>query len=144
MENKKRKSFKQYKELCLKDKIEVINFLKNNSQRAAAKQFQISKSCVCNISKRKFEYLRRFEENENASMSRKIRKTAYFEVNRATFEWFKKMQGMNARVSGPLLQEAALEFSKRLNVENFTASYGWLECFKKRHNIVQVNSKELR
>lgn len=139
MENKKdeSKKSKQYKELCLKDKIEVINFLKNNSQRTAAEKFQISKTCVSNILKRKSEYLQRFEENENESMSRKIRKTNNFEVNQATFEWFKKMRGMNARVSGPLLQEAASEFSKKLNVENFIASNGWLESFKKRHNISQ-------
>ena len=67
MENKKdeSKKSKQYKELCLKDKIEVINFLKNNSQRTAAEKFQISKTCVSNILKRKSEYLQRFEENEN-------------------------------------------------------------------------------
>lgn len=134
MENKKSK---QYKELCLKDKIEVINFLRNNSQRAAAEKFQISKTCVSNIFKRKSEYLQRFEENENESRSRKIRKNDNFEVNTATFEWFKKMRGMNARLSGPLLQEAALEFAKKLNVENFSASNGWLESFKKRHNISQ-------
>ena len=51
MENKKdeSKKSKQYKELCLKDKIEVINFLKKNSQRTAAEKFQISKTCVSNI-----------------------------------------------------------------------------------------------
>ena len=68
-------------------------------------------------------------------MSRKIHKTNNFEVNQATFEWLKKMRWMNARVSGHLLQEAASEFSKKLNVENFNASNGWLEFFKKRHNI---------
>ncbi len=52
MENEKSKS-KQYKELCLKDKIEVINFLKNNIQRAAAEKFEISKTCVNNILKEK-------------------------------------------------------------------------------------------
>ena len=46
-------------------------------------------------------------------MSRKTRKTKYFEVNQATFEWLKKMRGMNARVSGPLLQEVTSELKKK-------------------------------
>lgn len=134
MESRKRK---QYKELCLEKKLEVLKFLEKNSQRAAAEKFQISKTCVSNINNRKSEYLQRAENNENGALSRKIRKTNNFEVNLATFEWFKRMRGMNARISGPMLQEAASDFAKKIGVEEFTASNGWLESFKKRHNISQ-------
>lgn len=128
---------KKYKELCLKEKLELLKFLENNSHRAAAERFQISKTCVSKINKRRSEYLQRSEENENATRSRKIRKTSNYDINQASFEWFKRMRGMNARVSGPMLQEVALDFSKKLGVEKFTASNGWLESFKKRHNISQ-------
>ena len=69
MENKKdeSKKSKQHKKLCLKDKIEVINFLKNNSHKTATGKFQISKTCVSNVFKRKSENLQRFEKNENKS-----------------------------------------------------------------------------
>ena len=86
MENKKdeSKKSKQHKKLCLKDKIEVINFLKNNSQKTAAEKFHVRKTCVSSELKRKLEYLQRFKENE--SRSRKIRKIDNFEMNQATFE----------------------------------------------------------
>lgn len=44
---------------------------------------------------------------------------------------------MNARVSGPMIQEAASDFTNKFGIEEFTASNGWLESFKKRHNISQ-------
>ncbi|KAJ4428282.1 hypothetical protein ANN_24300 [Periplaneta americana] len=34
-----------------------------------------------------------------------------------------------------MIQEKALEIAKELNVRNFVASNGWLECFRKRYNI---------
>ena len=42
-------------------------------------------------------------------------------------------------VSGPLLQEEALEIAKALRVDDFHASNGWLEKWKKRYNIVNMN-----
>ena len=35
-----------------------------------------------------------------------------------------------------MIQERALKFASDLNVESFKASNGWLESFKKRHNII--------
>ena len=68
----------------------------------------------------------------------RFKKKNNFEVNLATFEWFKKMRTMNDKVSGSFLQ-ATLQFIKNLDVENFTASNGLLESFKekKRHNVSQ-------
>ncbi|XP_064422751.1 tigger transposable element-derived protein 6-like [Latimeria chalumnae] len=39
-------------------------------------------------------------------------------------------------VSGTMIQEKALEFTKQLNKPDFKASNGWLGRFKGRHNIV--------
>lgn len=38
-------------------------------------------------------------------------------------------------VTGPLLQEKALEFAEKTGNTNFKAYKGWLESFKTRNNI---------
>ena len=40
-------------------------------------------------------------------------------------------------VSGPMIQEEALQIALKLNVTGFTASNGWLEKWKTRHNFKQ-------
>ena len=49
------------------------------------------------------------------------------------FEWFKCDPSKNL-VSRSVLQEKALEIATEIKVENFIASNGWLECFRKCHN----------
>ena len=52
-------------ELTLKEKVEVIKASSAGySQRKIAEQFEIGKTQVCNILKRKGEYLSAYEENQ--------------------------------------------------------------------------------
>ena len=40
-------------------------------------------------------------------------------------------------ISGPIIQEEALQIALKMNATGFTASNGWLEKWKIRHNIKQ-------
>jgi hypothetical protein len=42
----------------------------------------------------------------------------------------------NIHISGPIVQSEALAVAKSLGNDQFKASTGWLDSFKKRHNIV--------
>ncbi|XP_025409934.1 tigger transposable element-derived protein 6-like [Sipha flava] len=69
-------------------------------------------------------------------MRRKFSKTSDGAlVDKVTFEWFCRARSYNLPVSGPLLQEKALEVVNEVGLENFKASNGWLEKFRERHNI---------
>ena len=51
------------------------------------------------------------------------------------WQWFSRARAQNLPVSGPMIQERALEYAKELGKTDLKASNGWLESFKKRHNI---------
>ena len=87
------------------------------------------------ILKRKLDYLTAFEENADKDRKRLCLKSPLEELNVLVWEWFQKARATNIPVSGPLLQEKALEFGKELKVTDFKASNGWLECFRKHHAI---------
>lgn len=46
-------------------------------------------------------------------MKRKLQKTPYDKINDLTINWIYKMRAMDARISGPMLQEAALYFAQK-------------------------------
>jgi hypothetical protein len=91
---------------------------------------------VSNIKKRSSEYLGNFNENAPNYKYRKLKSTENEEINKAVFDWFKRARTCNIPISGPILQEVALKFAQGFKIQNFTASNGWLECFKRRNQIV--------
>ena len=57
-------------------------------------------------------------------------------MDKLCYEWCLDASARLVNISGPLLQEKALKFAADLNLSEFKASNGWLECFIKRNNIV--------
>lgn len=51
------------------------------------------------------------------------------------WDWFRTARSQSIPVSGRMLQEKALAFTKELGIEDFKASNGWLSSFRQRHNI---------
>ncbi|KAL4153277.1 hypothetical protein QTP88_001110 [Uroleucon formosanum] len=49
--------------------------------------------------------------------------------------WFTQCRQNNIPVSGPILKEKSKLFATNLGITNFQASEGWLEKFKKRHDL---------
>jgi hypothetical protein len=63
------------------------------------------------------------------------------EVEEALFLWHEHfLRGKGVPVTGPILQEKALEFKRQIEGQNseFTASDGWLDRRKKRFGIRQI------
>ena len=79
--------------------------------------------------------MREFETNEPSSKQRSARKTGNEEINKLIWEWFKDMSRRKLPISGPMLQEKALQFAKDLGNTEFRGSNVWLESFRKRNNI---------
>jgi hypothetical protein len=47
-----------------------------------------------------------------------------------------KYRSPNLPVSGAVLRKKATYIVKRLHIDNFSASNGWIDHFKQRHNLV--------
>jgi hypothetical protein len=65
-----------------------------------------------------------------------LKQSPFEELESLLDAWFKQARGSNAVISGSLLREKALHIATRLGIEDFTASTGWINGFKQRHNVV--------
>lgn len=74
--------------------------------------------------------------NERKSM----KKAEYEKTSEALFLWFCQQRNKGCPISGPILQEKALHFRNELQEgeEDFTASIGWLDRWKKRYGVRQL------
>ena len=125
------------KTITLAQKVEAIHKYEKvgKSQQAIADEYGVGKTQISNIMKRKREYLDDYEANGPCTKKRATRKTGNEEINQLCWEWFCDGTSRQAPVSGPLLKEQTLVFAEQLGITTFKASTGWLDSFKKRHQI---------
>ena len=125
--------------LTLSEKIELIRKHEANvSYRTLADHYKISTGSISNIIKRKVEYMENYGQNENSNKKRNLRDEFNQQLDQKVYEWFVAQHSKNIPISGPLLQERARQIRQELgglNADDFKASNGWLEKFRKRHGI---------
>lgn len=123
--------------LSLDKKIEALKKLDlGQPAYVIAKEFGVGKTQIQNLRKRKHELLSDYEDpNVPGSSKRRRHNTGNEQINELTFAWMKDAVARRINITGPLLQEKALEFAERTGNTNFKASKGWLESFKTRNNI---------
>jgi len=95
--------------------------------------FNIGKTQVYEILKKKMEILMRWENCGNGKIKRERKKTANEDVNEIVWDWFVSVRAKNYRVSGPVVQEYAKQVAQKLGKTELKALNGWLESFRKRH-----------
>ena len=126
-------------ELDLKTRYEVVRFKEKNphvSARKLADQFKCGKTQIQAILLKKDEILRDYESNLNGNIKR-VRGPQHEEIDKALLDWFRKARSKTIPVTGPMLQEKATRIAEPLEVsgEQFKASNGWLDRFKRRTGI---------
>ncbi len=126
---------KAYKELNLDEKVSLIRMAEQNprmSQAQLARQYEIAKSNVCRILKRKFEYLSAYESwNFSGDRKRKLRDCDTKELNLLVRAWCEESRSAGQFPSGSQIQEKAREIAGVLKIAQFVASNGWLQSFQK-------------
>ncbi|XP_069603529.1 tigger transposable element-derived protein 4-like [Ranitomeya imitator] len=122
--------------LTLRDRISVIKENEaGRSQRDLAREFHCSKTQIQATLANKAHYLRQWQENVNENSKRR-RWQPYEDVNKAVLAWLYHARAAHFPISGPMLQEKALQIASQLGLHHFHASNGWLNKFRTRHNII--------
>lgn len=121
--------------LSLEDRVKVIKEKeKGNSERKIADMFKCGKTQINTILKSKDNILVEWEENKNRGAKRK-RQERFGDVNDLLFEWFRAARAKLLPISGPILKEKSLQIADQIGAKDFSASNGWLDRFRTRHNI---------
>lgn len=123
--------------LTLQEKVKIIEIFNKEkpSVRNLAKQFNIGKTQAAEIVKNKEELLKNFNSNVHPAQKRSFFKTGGLNIDKLCYDWFVKARNKNIPLSGPIIRTKAKEIAESLGYENFGASAGWLEKFRRRHNI---------
>ena len=106
---------RNYKELTISKKFELVNDAENKSVRQLSKEYGVAVGTVSNILKRKREIEDLYEDNVGEERYRKLRKTEHEQINELMWQFFQECRRKNVPLSGPILQAQALEYAKRLN-----------------------------
>lgn len=129
---------KRRKELSLKEKqliLESYDRLPKMSQRSAALRLKISQSVLCNLLKKRSVIEASALTGENLDRKRK-RCGKDRQVETALKNWFSSVCDDSGTVNGPLLRKKAEELARTMGRDNFSATDGWFNRWKKRENIV--------
>ena len=129
------------KELTLAKRVQVIEYAQNNpgvGSRSIAERFRCGRTQIQKILSQKETILMDYAAMNVQSSRKRCRVPTHADVNDAMYEWYSLARERNIPVTGPMLQEEALQVASRLGNTTFKASNGWLEAFKKRHNIKQL------
>lgn len=57
------------------------------------------------------------------------------QIDRICYEWFARARSQHIPISGPLVKAKAKEVANDLRYDKFSASDGWLQKWRRRHNI---------
>lgn len=114
----------------------ISKLFPQESTRKLAEKIKCGKTQIQNILKKKDEILRSFETNSSSNIKR-LRGAKNNEIDSTLLEWLRKARSKNIPITGPMLQEKAMQISKALDVqpEEFKASNGGLNRFKTRNGI---------
>ncbi|XP_060845841.1 tigger transposable element-derived protein 3-like [Rhopalosiphum padi] len=127
------------KRLSLREKVDILDYRKNNGNvgiRALAEKFQVGKTQIADIVSNSEEIYKAWVENGNEERKlTKLRKCEGNVIDKELLVWFSKTREKNLPVSGPTIQEKGKQLAEVYGLNDFKASNGWLEKFRKRHNI---------
>lgn len=101
-----------------------------------ARKFDLPESTLRGILKNKDLIEKMNSEYSSHAKKRSRMQSGKFEtLETALIQWFREMRASNLPISSELFKEKALSLSSKMGIEDFSASWGWLEKLKRRHGL---------
>ena len=125
-------------ELTLLKKIQLLKYAKtsNDTQRALARKYDISRSQVQRILKKADILLKKDIILPRSKNRKRLEGNVRFkEINGEMRDWIDFTNVNNASINVNLMQKKALDIANQFNLLDFKASNGWLRSFLERNNI---------
>jgi hypothetical protein len=128
---------KKYTEKTLAEKAKALQDLDSGmSVRACAAKYFVSVGTIINWKNNKSEIISFIFEFTSLYQKRLAQVSGNNKViDERVYKWFTNARCRNIPVSSPILQTKALQVAANIGLNNFRASNGWLEAFRKRHCI---------
>lgn len=129
----------------MEQKLEALQRLdKGETMQKVAEEYGVGRVTVGDWKKKRSEIVKWCSaraSNESLKERKTMKKCEYEKVSEALFLWFTQQREKGVPITGPLLQEKALVFHKEFNEgeSDFTASIGWINRWKKRYGVRQLN-----
>ena len=130
-------TFAQKHELCFRKVNEPS--IKN---KELAEIYNVSEGCISNTLKKSQKWLEIDPQSPEAQGKRQVMMN-FPEIEEALTLWILKALESGVNISDQVLHEKAMIFASLYKVENFKGSNGWIDGFKKRHNLFyNLNQEE--
>ena len=107
---------------------------KGKINKEVAQLFGVPANTLSTWKKNKDKIFQAFQQG--SATTKRLKIDTYDQVNKAVRKWFKRLGSENVPVNDVLIKEKALYFAKEMTFENFQASDGWLDKWKKRLGLI--------
>lgn len=122
--------------LNISEKIKLIKLMQNSPKRKKeiAAEFRIPINTVGSIYANREKYLEKCKGDFTNMNLKRLRPSTYPDIEEGLLNWYIKNH-TNGHISCLTLRTKALQVARELGHDNFSASNGWIERFKSRHNL---------
>ncbi|XP_061427514.1 tigger transposable element-derived protein 7-like isoform X2 [Lethenteron reissneri] len=126
----------------LATKLEILKKLEEGvSVPSIVAEYNVGRSTVYDVKYAKHKLLKfQLETSEEVTVkrTRMDHSIKYRDIEEATIEWYKQQRAAGFPIRSFDIQGAAKRFASIFNIEDFSASTGWLYRFRRRHGVERM------